>query len=103
MGFGTKRTPGRDDVRRDARGRRSSSLGVFGTSYGDEIAVWPLVNFFNSLGSFRPVGASRDLESYDGPISETCIAPPGRRNPVEIRSGKVEWSSDPAAPFFSDL
>ena len=94
MGFGTKRTPGRDDVRHDVRGRRPSSLGVFasGTSYGGEIAVWPLVNFFNSLGSFRPVGASRDSLTGVTPVYESFIAPPGRRNPVEIRSGKVEWS-----------
>ena len=46
MGFliGMKRTPSRDDVRRDTRGPRPNNLGAFETSYADELLdrdFWP--------------------------------------------------------------
>ena len=51
MGFliGMKRTPSRDDVRRDTRGPRPNNLGAFEASYIDELRdheFWPRQDFF---------------------------------------------------------
>ena len=85
MGFliGMKRTPSRDDVRRDTRGPRPNNLGAFETSCADELRDRDLA----SSRSPQIGGTLIDSESHDGPIFKSIRVPPSRQNPVQIREG----------------
>ena len=94
--FGTKRTPDHNDVRRDISGRRHSSLGVFETSYAGETPD----RYFGSPGATHHCEVPFS-DSYMGaaPITKTVWSTAKRRDPVEIRSRKVE-SSPGLTPLF---